>query len=399
MGLIVAWFNSKYDIPPGTPPPPLCERVRRWESRPPQSRSQSPNLRRSYSHPGPPSTWDWSTRPERSPQMRAPSHEQDPGRSHSLADDPRIHDGAPRSGPGEDDRPATQHCLRPRPPAGVKAKGKQRTLARSVSPPSQSDIWRNSPVARREPTGSPEISTAPTGSPLSENSPPERSTTATRRPAGDVRSEGAGPPVRPRSESNSGGSRVPSPPLPDGNSSTAHAIRTTDAPPFPLEEVHSMNNGTFASSGSKSETPEPLTTNLNRPRTNLVRQARYRSQRDTIIAHLRASSTTRKNRSSVLPRHRSSLLARTTDEAVEKLNVPEVDADITEGASGGAGCARLPSRTAERSSGPSVNDDPSGRRNETTVTKAGTSRHFAHMAKKRSAASQRQASNVKTSTC
>ncbi|KAI0298218.1 hypothetical protein BC826DRAFT_120051 [Russula brevipes] len=321
--------------------------------------------------------------------MLAPSHEQDPGRSRSLADDPRIHDGAPRSGPDEDDRPARQHCLRPRPPAGVKAKGKQRALARSVSPPSQSDIWRNSPAARHEPTASPEISTAPTGSPLSENSSPaERSTTAASRPAGDVRSEGAGPPVSPRSESNSGGSRVPSPPLPDGNSNTAHATRTTDASPFPLEELHSLNDGIVASSRAKSETPEPLTINLNHPRTNLVRQARYRSQRDAIIAHLRASSTTRKNRSSAQPRHKSSLLARTTDEAVEKLNVPEeVDADITEGASGGAGCARLPSRTAERSSGPSVNDDPSGRRrneNETTVTKAwtGTSRAISHKGQK-----------------
>jgi hypothetical protein len=81
-------------------------------------------------------------------------------------------------------------------------------------------------------------------------------------------------------------------------SSTAYATRTTDAPSFPLEERHPLNNGFLASSSSKSETPEPLMIYLNHARTDLMRQARYRSQyqRDTIIAYLQASSTTRKNR-------------------------------------------------------------------------------------------------------
>ncbi|KAI0298212.1 hypothetical protein BC826DRAFT_119904 [Russula brevipes] len=148
----------------------------------------------------------------------------DPGRLHSLAGDSRIYDGASRSGPSEDDRPATQHDVRL--PPGVKVKGKQRTLTRSVSPPAQSDMWCDSPVARHEPMGSPEILTAPTDSPLSEN--PERSTTAISRPLCSFR--GSRPSLHQGPESNSGGS-------------LSHHSRslmgtptapTTNAPLFPL---------------------------------------------------------------------------------------------------------------------------------------------------------------------
>lgn len=55
-----------------------------------------------------------------------------------------------------------------------------------------------------------------------------------------------------------------------------------------------------------------------------------------------------------------------------KPNPPEGDADITEEA-GGRGHARLPSPTAEHGSSPS-DDDPSGKRKEAVVTKAGTPR-------------------------
>jgi len=51
-----------------------------------------------------------------------------------------------------------------------------------------------------------------------------------------------------------------------------------------------------------------------------------------------------------------------------KLNTG-ADADITE-ETGGGGHARLLSSTAERSSGPSVNDDRSGERKKAVMTKA-----------------------------
>jgi hypothetical protein len=55
-----------------------------------------------------------------------------------------------------------------------------------------------------------------------------------------------------------------------------------------------------------------------------------------------------------------------------KLNTG-ADADITE-ETGGGGHARLLSSTAERSSGPSVNDDRSGERKKAVMTKAGRPR-------------------------
>jgi hypothetical protein len=91
-----------------------------------------------------------------------------------------------------------------------------------------------------------------------------------------------------------------------------------------------------------------------------MRQPRYRSQRDTIIAHLRGFVTTR-------PRHSTqSLLARRPEQTVAELNVSgDDDPDVakrTVGTPSGEGHVRFGSsiRTADRSSGLSDSDDPPG---------------------------------------
>lgn len=323
-GLIIASLE-KYDTPPGIPPPPSHERTRRWEpGLASRSRSQSPNLRSSHSHSYPPSVRDWNMRPERSPSLSHDSRR--PNGSHDPTEIPHVHDSIVSC------RSRSRTC--------VKGKGKRRASARSLSPP-ESDIWYGSPVSRHERTGSSEVSVAPMSS-------------ASCTPTGDP---GEVSPLVPQTlESNSGGTVV-SPHL-DGNPSTPYTTHSTDNHPPPLG-LRSLNHEIIASSSSKSETPELLTINTNRVRVNPMRQPRYRSQRDSIVAHLRGSVVT--------PRRTPSLLARMTDRTVAK--VSGSDADIVKRA-GGKG--HVP-RTAERSSGLSNSDDPSGRRNpkETAVTKYG----------------------------
>lgn len=109
-----------------------------------------------------------------------------------------------------------------------------------------------------------------------------------------------------------------------------------------------------------------------------MRHPRFRSQRDTIIAHLRGSVTTP-------GRSTQSLLARMTEQTVAELdNVTgddDNDADVakrTDGTLCGEDHVHFASsvRTAERSSGLSDSDDPPGgpKREdpeERKVTKAG----------------------------
>ena len=332
-GLIVASLE-KYDTPPGIPPPPSHERTRRWEpGLASRSRSQSPNLRSSHSHSYPPSVRERNTRPELSPVFSGEYNSERRTSSRRPPEVSHVHGSTVSS------------RFRSRTP--VKGKGKRRASTRSLSPP-ESDICHDSPVSRHERTGSPEVSAALMSSSLLENTP-KRHTSTSCTPAGDVQ---ASPPQTP--ESNSGGTPVVS----HGNS-IAYATHTTDSLPPPLEDFRSMSHEIIPSSSSKSETPERLTINIDRARTNAMRQPRYRSQRDSIIAHLRGSAS--------MPRRTQSLLTRMTDQTVTKLNVSD-NADSGEGA-----YVDLPSRTPERSSGLSGSDDPSEGRNlkETPMTKAG----------------------------
>lgn len=373
-------LDSKYDAPPGIPPPPSYERTRRWE--PPgqsPSRSQSPNLRQSHSRSRPPpSTGEWNTRPEGSPQSSDVSREQDLGSSsispHSPAEISRVGVSCRRY--GEDDRPAARHCSRS--PTRVKDKGKQRAPAPLLSPAPEFDILRSSPATRHERTGPPEISTTPTSLSLSQNTPEGSAAVSADV---DVNPRVANPPVFQTSENISAGTPVVSPQPLNGNPCTAAQTTHSDCSPLGLEGPHSLNYGIITSLSSKSETPEPLPINLNYAPTNPVRQPRYRSQRDTIMAHLRTPSTMLRPSSSAQPNHASSLLARMTDEAVAKPNVSGADSDVIERSSGGGRARLIPPRAAaaaKRSSSPFVNDDPCGGEGTTAVTEAGTSHLFAH---------------------
>lgn len=327
-GLIVASLE-KYDTPPGIPPPPSHERTRRWESRlASRSRSQSPNLRSSHSHSYPPSIREWNIRPEPSP---AHSGEYDSRRPSSAR------------GPTKDLIQDSSVSCRSGSRTHIRGKGKGRASTRSLSPP-ESDIRRGSPVARRERTGSPEALVALVRSSLFENSPEAHTSTSCAQ---------ASPSRTP--ESYSGGTPVFS----SHGNSIANATHTDNLPP-PLEGLRSLSHEIIASSSSKSETPERLTINTDRARANPMRQPRYRSQRDSIIAHLQGSA--------LMPRRTRSLLTRMTDQTVTKLNVSGNDADDT----GGGAVDDLPSRTAERSSGLSGSNASGGRDpKEAAVTKAG----------------------------
>jgi hypothetical protein len=348
---------KKYDIPPGIPPPPSHERTRRWETglRSQSSRSQSPNLRSSHSHSHPPSIREWNIRAERSPALSGEHDSSRPNSSYSHTEFSHVHDSSVSS--------------RSRSHTRVKGKGKRRASARSLSPP-ESDMSCRSPAAHHERTGSPEALVTPNLS-LFENTP-EGSAAVSCTPTGD------GSPLLPRTpENDSGGTPVVSPRLPDGNASIACATHTTNDRLSPLNGPRSLNDEIIASSSSKSETPK-LTINTNRARANPMRQPRYRSQRDTIIAHLRGSVTT-------TPRHGTqSLLARMTDQTAAELNVSgDDDPDVakrTVGTPGGESHVQFASniRTAERSSGLSDSDDPPGGpkredldSEERTVTRAG----------------------------
>ncbi|KAH9961816.1 hypothetical protein BC827DRAFT_261602 [Russula dissimulans] len=155
--------------------------------------------------------------------------------------------------------------------------------------------------------------------------------------------------------------------------SKLHKTPATDKPrlPLTLEGLHLSNDGIIASSSSMSETSKPPTINRN-ARANPMRQSRYRSQRDSINAYLRkASATTPRQPSSVPLRSVPSLLTRMTDETVANPNLTASGADtgITQ-VPDWDGNARLPPHMVELSSRPSVDDDPSERREEGTVTKA-----------------------------
>jgi len=339
----------KYDTPPGIPPPPSHERTRRCKSGPSQSHSQSPNLRPSHSHEHPPSIRERDIRPEGTP-LRALSREKDSRRSiglHSPTEVSRVHDSVTYSESDDDGRPAAQNCFRS--PTRVNTKGKQRAPSRLLSPPSDSDILCDPPVTRQERIGSPSTL-------VDDVQPGEASAPAPQTPEGSNPTRSPVVPHRP----------------PDGNTSTTYPTYTTDSPSLPLEGFHSLHNGIITSPNSKSETPEHLSINPNCPHANPVRRPRYRSQRDSIIAYLRPSSTTSRHPSSIPQRRPPSLLARISDGSIMKLNTG-ADADITE-ETGGSGHARLLSSTAERSSGPSVNDDRSGERKKAVMTKAGRPR-------------------------
>jgi E3 ubiquitin-protein ligase Topors len=318
----------QYDTPTGIPPPPSHERTRRWDpglaSRS-RSRSQSHNLRASHSHSYPPSSREWNMRPEDSEyDSRRPNSSRRPTKVLNVYDS----SGRSRSG------------------TRVKGKGKRRASARSMSPPES-----GSPVAH-ERTASPEMLAASMNFPVNT---PERNTAASS--AGDMHRE-TSPPQTP--ESNSGGTPVVSP---HGNPGKAHATHDTNNLPSPLDGLRSLNHEIIASSSSNSETPETPTINIDRARANPMRQPRYRSQRDSIIAHLRGSIIT--------PRPTPNLLARMTDQTVAKPNVSGDDADVTK-RTGGGRHVDLPTQTAERSSGLSDSDDPSGGSHpkEAAVTKA-----------------------------
>ncbi|KAH9992157.1 hypothetical protein BJV77DRAFT_455127 [Russula vinacea] len=269
----------QYDTPTGIPPPPSHERTRRWDpGLASRSRSQSPNLRASHSHSYPRSSREWNMLPEDSPAL---SREYDSRRPNSLRGQTKV--SHVRDGSG-----------RPRSGTRVKGKGKRRASTRSLSP-SES----GSPVAH-ERIATPELLAAPMS--FLENTP-ERNTAASCTPARET-----SPPKTP--ESNSGGTPVVSP---HGNPNIAHATHATNNIPLPLEGLRSLNHRIIASSSSNSETPETPTINIDRARANPMRQPRYRSQRDSIIAHLRGSVIT--------PRPTPNLLARMTDQTVAKPNV------------------------------------------------------------------------------
>lgn len=187
---------------------------------------------------------------------------------------------------------------------------------------------------------------------------PERNAAVSRTPTTD-HARGEALPQPP--EDDSGGTPVVSPRHPDGNPSMAFATHTTTDPLSSLNGPRSLNDEIIASSSSKSETPK-LTINTNRARANPVRHPRYRSQRDTIIAHLRGSVTTP-------GRSTQSLLARMTDQTVAELNNvsgddhDDHDADVAKRTARtlcGEGHVYFTSSTAERSSGLSDSDDPPG---------------------------------------
>ena len=256
----------------------------------------------------------------------------------------------------------------------AKGKGKRRASARSLSP-SEFDINCHSPVARHGRTGSPGVLITPNLF-LFEKTP-ERNAAVSCTPTGDARGEAS--PLLPRApENNSGGVPVVLPRLPDGNPSIACATDTTNDRLSALNGPRSLDDDDIiASSSSMSETPK-LTINTNRARANPTREPRFRSQRDTIIAHLRGSVTTTSRQST------QSLLARMTDQTAAELDVSgDDDPDVarrTDGSPSGEGHVQFASsiRTAERSSGLSDSDDPPGGpkredpdSEERAVTKAG----------------------------
>lgn len=377
MWLIVASsLLSKYDIPPGIPPPPSHERTRRWEPGPSQSNSRSPIDRQSHSHSHPPSIREQHVRSEHTP-LRAMSREQISRGStstRSLNEESRVHGSVTYSRSDDDGRPAELHRFHS--PSRDKTKGKQRAPSCSLSPPPDSDILCGSPVTCRKRSGSPGILTITANSSLFEDTSIERTTAAADPPSHDVQSGKASVPSSQTPESNNS-TRIPvaSHRPSDGSTRTVHTTHTTDNPSLPLEGLHSLNSGIIASANYELETSEHLSIDQNCVRTNPMRQPRYRSQRDSIIAYLQPSSSTPRRPSSIQSRPTPTLLTRISDGPVVKLNPPEPegDADIMEEA-GGEGHARLPSPTPERSSGPSVNDDPSRKRKEVRVTKAGKPR-------------------------
>jgi hypothetical protein len=151
---------------------------------------------------------------------------------------------------------------------------------------------------------------------LFENTP-ERNAAVFCPPTGDARGEAL---PRPQ-DADSRDTPVVSPRLPDGGKpSIAFTSHTSDDRLSSLNGPRSLNDEIIASSStSKSETPKP-TINTNRARANpaMRQQPRYRSQRDTIIAHLRGSVTTAAAGRST---QTQSLLARMmADQTVAELN-------------------------------------------------------------------------------
>ena len=294
-------------------------------------------------------------RPERSPALSGKRDSRRPNSSHSPAEVSHVYNSSVSC-------PSRSHTR-------VKGKGKRRASARSLSPP-ESDISCHSSVARQERTGYPEMLVTPNLS-IFENTPERNACTSIGDP------QEASPLLPQPPEKGSGDTPVVSPRLPDGNPCIACATHTTNDRHSPLNGHRSLNDEIIASSSSKSETPK-LTINTNRARANPMRQPRYRSQRDTIIAHLRGSVMT-------APRHSTqSLLAHMTDQTVAELNVSgDDDPDVakrTVGTPNGDGHVQFSSiiPTAERSSGLSDSDDPPGGPKsedpdpeERTVTRAG----------------------------
>jgi hypothetical protein len=292
-------------------------------------------------------------RPERSSPALFGEHDSGrPNSSHSPTEDSHVHD-------------RSVSC-RSRSHTRVKGKGKRkrRASARSPSPP-ESDISCRSPADRHERTGSPEELVTPNLS-FFENTP-ERNAAVSCTPTGDTRGEALSPPP----DNDSGGTPVVSPRFSDGNPSSMIALathaHTTDDRLSSLNGPRSLNDEIIASSSSKSETPK-LTINTNRARrANPIRHPRYRSQRDTIIAHLRGSSVTTPGRLSST----QSLLARMTEQTVAELTNVQTgndddddnDADVAKrlvGTPCGEGHVHFASniRRAERSPGLSDSDDP-----------------------------------------
>ncbi|KAI9440282.1 hypothetical protein F5148DRAFT_1258756 [Russula earlei] len=357
----------QYDAPPAIPPPPSYQRTRRWYSVAPQSRSPSPHL--PQSHPrSPPSIQERHLRPERSPQSRTLSYEQGLISPHSQARDSGVHRDISSGAHHEDDRPEGQSNSTISETL-ARSKGKQRAPARPPTSLPQCDTC-NSQRAHHGRISSPEI-LIPSISLLFRKNHPDRSSAPDSPPADDVHRGDAMVPELP-DDSPGHSPVVVSPQFLDGDRSGLHTI-PTDKPHLPLEDPHSLNDQINASSSSELETPELVAMNLNHAHANPIRQSRYRSQRDSIIAYLRkASETTPRPPSSVRRRNVPSLLMRMTDGTVAKPNDSEADTDKMEG-TGDGGHVRLPSRIgiAERSSGPSVNDDPSRRTEEETVTNTG----------------------------
>ena len=274
-------------------------------------------------------------RPERSPALSGKQDSKRPNSSHSPTEVSHVHDSSFSS--------------RSRSHTRVKGKGKRRASTRSP----ESDISSPSPLACHERTGSPEVLVTPNLS-FFENTP-ERNAAVSCAATGDALGEAL--PQTPENDTP-----VVSPRLPDGDPSIAIATLTTDDRLSPVIGPRSLNDEIISSSSSKSETPK-LTINTNRARANpmRMRQPKYRSQRDTIIAHLRGSVTTPR-------RSTQSLLARMTDQTVAELDVVgDDDADVakrTVGTTPPGGENHVyfaPGvRTAKRSSGLSDSDDPPG---------------------------------------